>query len=51
LLGEAALRIDFGNAGNRAQQRTHHPVLGDPALHQFFFAQRPVTIVGRSSVY
>ena len=46
LPGETALRIDLGHARNRAQQRTHHPVLGDPALHQLLFAQRFVTVVG-----
>ena len=45
LLGKAALRIDFSDTRNRAQQRSHHPVLGGPALHQFFLGQRPVSIV------
>ena len=45
LLGEATLRVDLGNARNRAQQRTHDPVLSDASLHQLFFAEHLVAIV------
>ena len=46
LLCISALRVDLGDPRDRAQQRPRHPVLGDPALHQLFFAQGAVTVVG-----
>jgi len=46
LLDEATLGVDFGDAGNGAQQGPHHPVLGDAALGQLLRRQGPLTVVG-----
>src|SRR5579885_1475763 len=47
LLDVAASRVNFGDAWNRAQKRTHHPVLNGPSLDQLIFRQRTLPIVRR----
>ena len=42
----AALGVDLGNARDRAQQRSHDPVLHHPALHEFGLGEGAL-LVGR----
>ena len=46
LLDVAAGRVDLGDAGDRAEQRPHHPVLYRAPLEQLVLGQRALAVVG-----
>ena len=46
LLDVAAGRVDLGDAGDRAQERPHHPVLHGAALEELLLRERALAVVG-----